>query len=46
MRAEINNHLPFVNDRTQIIALIDLAGNLKLGDMRCAPEKGLAHAAF
>src|SRR5258705_9854267 len=46
MRAEINDHISLVYHRAQVVALINLAGHLKLVNVSGAGEKRLAHPAF
>ena len=46
VKAEINYDITLPNDRTQIVALIDLADNLQFRNFRGATDERLAHAAF
>ena len=46
VRAEINHHVAFVNDRAEVVVLVNLAGDFEFAKVFRARNQRLAHAAF
>lgn len=44
--AEVNDHIPAIDDRAQIIAKVDLANNTQFRIAGGTGDKRLSHAAF